>query len=108
MDKEAVVHKYSGILLSHEKERIWVRSNEVDEPKAYHTEWSKPEREKQMPYIDAYIWNLDRWYGWTCLQGSSGEADIENRLVDTVGEGECGTNSTSDVETHTGLCNKHS
>ena len=31
---------------SHEKDLIWVSSNEVDEPKAYHTEWSKSEREE--------------------------------------------------------------
>ena len=41
MDKEAVVHIYSGILLSHEKEHIWVTANEVDEPRAYYTKWSK-------------------------------------------------------------------
>ena len=28
---------------------------------------------------------------WTNLQGSSGDADIENRLVDTVEKGEGGT-----------------
>ena len=28
----------NGILLSHKKERIWVSSNEVDEPRAYYTE----------------------------------------------------------------------
>ena len=32
MDKEAVVHVYNGILLSHKREHIWVSSNEVDEP----------------------------------------------------------------------------
>ena len=31
MNKEAVVHIYNGILLSHKKECIWVSSNEVDE-----------------------------------------------------------------------------
>ena len=46
MDKEVVVHIHNGILLSHEKERIWVSSDEVDEPKAYYTEWSKSERER--------------------------------------------------------------
>jgi len=46
MDKEAVVHIYNAILLSHKKERIWVSSNEVDEPRAYYTEWSKSERER--------------------------------------------------------------
>ena len=40
-DKEVVVHIYNGILLSHKKECIWVSSNEVDEPRACCTEWSK-------------------------------------------------------------------
>jgi len=45
MNKEAVVHIYDGILLSHKKERIWICSNEVDETRAYYTEWSKSERD---------------------------------------------------------------
>ena len=24
-------------------------------------------------YINTYIWNLERWYWWTYLQGSNGE-----------------------------------
>ena len=74
----------------------------LDEPRAYHTEWSKPEREKQMPYIDAYIWNLERWYRWTCLQGSSGEAGIENSQVDPgqAKERVGGMNGESSMETH--------
>ena len=35
-----------------------------------------------------YIWNLERWYWWTYLQGSNGDEDIENRLLDMIGEGE--------------------
>ena len=46
MDKEAVVHIYNGILLSHKKEHICVSANEVDEPRTYYTEWSKSERER--------------------------------------------------------------
>ena len=38
--------------------------------------------------ISPCIWNLERWYWWTYLQGSNGDADIENRLVDTAGEEE--------------------
>ena len=45
---------------SHKKEQIWVGSSEVDEPRAYYTEQSKSEREKQMQYINAYIWNLEK------------------------------------------------
>ena len=46
MDKEVVVHIHNGILLSHKKEPIWVSSNEVDESRAYYTEWSESERER--------------------------------------------------------------
>ena len=42
-----MVHIYNWILLSHKKEYIWVISNQVDEPRAYYTEWNKSEREKQ-------------------------------------------------------------
>ena len=35
------------------------------------------------------------------MQGSSGDADIENRLVDTEWEGEGGMNRESSMETHT-------
>ena len=35
----------NGILVSHKKEHIWIYSNEVDGPRAYHTEWNKSERE---------------------------------------------------------------
>ena len=40
-----------------------------------------------MSYINAYVQYLERWYWWTYLQGSSGDTGIENRLVNTGGEG---------------------
>ena len=43
------------------REQIWVSSSEVDEHRAGYTEWSNSEREKQIQYINAYIWNLERW-----------------------------------------------
>ena len=101
MDKEVVVHVQGGILLSYKKEHIWVSANQVDEPRAYYTEWSKLERERQVSYTKAYIWNLERWYWWSYLQGSIGDTDIENRLMDTVGEGEDGTNWENNTETYT-------
>ena len=60
MDKEAVVHIDNGILLSYKQECIWVSSNEVNETVAYYTEWSKPERETPIQYINVYIWDLER------------------------------------------------
>ena len=53
MDTEIVVYIYSGTLLSYKKEYIWVNLDEVDEPGAYCIEWSKAERERQIPYINA-------------------------------------------------------
>ena len=72
----------NGILLSHKKEHIWLSSNEVDESRPCYTEWSKSERERKISYTKEYIWNLERWYQRINLQGSSGEIDIEKRLMD--------------------------
>ena len=55
-----MVDIYNGMLLSHKKECIWVSSNELDEPRAYYTELSKSERQKQVSYMNAYVWNLER------------------------------------------------
>ena len=74
----------------------------MDEPRASYTEWSKSER--QISYINTNIWNLEWWYWWTYLQGSNGDADIEKRLVDTLREGEGGTNRESGTETCITIC----
>ena len=105
MDKEAVVHIYNGILLSHKKECTWVSPNEVDEPRAYYTEWSKSERKKQITYTNTYIWNLERWYWWTYLQSSNGVTNIENRLMDRAREeGKDGMYGESNKETYITIC----
>ena len=54
-------------------------------------------RKRQTSHINAYIWNLERWYRGTYLQGSHG--DTEDRLMDTMGEGEGGTDWESSMET---------
>ena len=85
MDKEDVVHIYNGTLLNRKKEQNWVICRDMDGPRDCHTEWSKSEREKQILYINAYMWNLEKWYRWTGLQGRSRGTDIENKRVDTKG-----------------------
>ena len=50
----------------------------------------KSERERQIPYINAYIWNLERWYQQSYMQRSKADIDDKNRLLDMVGEGEGG------------------
>ena len=85
MDKEDVVHIYNGILLSHKKERNWVICWDVDGSTDCPTEWSKSEREKQILYINACMWNLEKWYRWTGLQGRSWDTDVENKHTDIIG-----------------------
>ena len=87
MSKEVVVHIQSGILFSYEKECIWFSSNEMDEPGTYYTEWSKKERERQILYINTYIWNLEKQYWKPNILGSKGDTGIKNRILDSVGEG---------------------
>ena len=91
--------------ISHKKEHIWVSSNEVDKPKAYNTEWSNSEREKQISYTNAYIWNLERWYWWTYLQGSSGDTDIREQTYGHGGGEQRGWDvRKSDMETYITIC----
>ena len=55
-----MAHIYIGILLSGKKKRNSVICSEVDGPRVCHTEGSKSEREKQIPYANTYIWNLKK------------------------------------------------
>ena len=86
MDKEDVLHIYNGILLSHKKERNWVIYRDVDGSRDCHTEWSKSEREKEISYINAHMWNLEKGYRWTGLQGRNWDTDVENKRMDTKWE----------------------
>ena len=40
----------------------WVIFRNMDGPRKSQAEWSKSEREKQTLYINAYMWNLEKWY----------------------------------------------
>ena len=53
------IHTYNGVLLSHKKEQNWAICRDVDTSRDCHTEWSKSEREKQISYNNAYMWNLE-------------------------------------------------
>ena len=86
-------------------EWIWVSWTEVDEPGACYKEWSKSKRERQILYINAYIYNLEKWYWWTYLQGKNRDADIE-KLVNTAGKGQGGINWESNIEIQTLPCIK--
>ena len=47
---------------SYKKEQNRVSCSEMDKPRVCHTERSKSEREKQILYVNAYMWNLEKWY----------------------------------------------
>ena len=64
------------------------------------------EREKQLSYPNTYIWNLEKWCWRTYLQGRNRDTAIEDRLLDTAGEGEGGTNWESSTETYTLPCGR--
>ena len=98
MDVE-IIHMYDGILLSYKKKNTFesVFMRWMSQKPIVQSEVSQ--KEKEILYINTCVWNLERWYWWTYLQSSSGGADIENRLVNTVGEGEGGMTWESGMET---------
>ena len=67
------------------------------------SEVSQKEKDKYCLF-NTCIGNLERRYWWTYLPSSNGDADIEKKLVDTVGEGENGMNWESNIETYTLPC----
>ena len=58
MDKEDVVHVYSGILLSHEKEQDIVLCNNMEEPKGCHSQRNKSDREREVRCDIIHTWDL--------------------------------------------------
>ena len=59
----------------------WINCRDVDEPRACHSEWSKPEREKQILYIRACVWNPEKRHCWNYLQGRNRGAGMANGHV---------------------------
>ena len=49
---------HSGILISHKKEQNNAICSNMNGTRDSHTEWSKSEIERQIPYDITYIWNL--------------------------------------------------
>ena len=55
------------------------------------------QKEKHQYNINAYIWNLERW--WPYMQYSKRDTDVNNRLLDSVGEGKGGMIWENSTET---------
>ena len=58
MDKEDVLYIHNGILISHKKGWNNAICRNMDGPRDYHIKWSKPDRERQIPYDITFMWNL--------------------------------------------------
>ena len=102
MDREAWCATAHGVTKSRARLRDWTDwLNEIGDPKTCYTEWSKSEKERQIWYINSYTENLQRWYQRSYVQGSKGDTDIKSRLLDSVGEGECGMIWENSIETFT-------
>ena len=96
-----MVHIYNRTLLRHKKKQNWAICRDVEGPRDCHTEWSKSEREKQISYINTYMWNLEKWYRWPYLQSRNRGTDVENKYMDTKEEGEGERNWEVGIDTYT-------
>ena len=83
MDKEIVVHIDNEILLSYKKEHIWVSS----------VRWMnlEPIMQSEVSQKEKDMWNVQRWYQWSHMQGRKEDTNVKNRLLGSVGEGKGGT-----------------
>ena len=65
-----------------------------------HEYWSgMPLPSPPIQYINAYIWNSERWQRWPYMRDSKRDRDVKNRLLDSVGEGEGGMIWEISIET---------
>ena len=87
MNKEDVLHRDNGILLSHWKEWNNAICSNMDGPRVYQTKWSKLERKRQIPRDITLHVESKIWYKWTYLQNRSKLTDIENKFMVTKGAG---------------------
>ena len=61
VDKDDVVPTESGLLLNHKRELNSTICRDVDRPRDCHTERSMSARKTSVE-INAYMWNLGKWY----------------------------------------------
>ena len=74
-DTEIVVYICNGILLNYKKNAFesvlkrWMNLEPITQ--------SEVVRKRQIPYINTYIWNLERWYQLSYVQSSKGDRHKE-------------------------------
>ena len=60
MDKEDMVCKYIGMLLSHEKGWNTSICIDMDEPWRYYAKWKKSDGERKIPHNFTHVWILKK------------------------------------------------
>ena len=78
-------YTHKGLLLSHEQGWASAIHSNMDIPRDYHTKWSKPDRERQIPYDTASMGNLKKDANNLHTKRNRLE-DIENKLMVTTGD----------------------
>ena len=58
VDKTTMGHLHNGMLLGCKKEESFTLCDSMDGPGEHYVKWSKPVREKQIPYDFIHMWNL--------------------------------------------------
>ena len=70
----------------------------LDGPSGCHTECSKSERSKQIACINADMWNLERWCGWSYRQSRNRDPGAKNTHVGTRGSVVGGARASSGLK----------
>ena len=83
--KEAVVHVYKGILLSHKKRWNSAICNNMNGPWNNHTKQNKPDRKSRKSHDITYMWDIN--LKPTNEQDKQRLMDMDNGLVVTRGQG---------------------
>ena len=56
----------------------------MDLDSVIHSEGSQ--KEKKISYVNAYMWNLEKWYRGSHLQSRNRDTQVENKHMDIKGE----------------------
>ena len=78
------IYIYNVILLSHKKEWNNVVCSNMEGLRDYHTEWNKPDRERQI-YDITYMWNL-KYDTNELIYKTERDSQTENKLMVTKGD----------------------
>ena len=81
----------------------------MDPETVIQSEVSQKQKNKYRILIQ-YMWNLEKWYRWTSLQGRNRDTDVESKRIDTKrgkwGSGGGGMNWEIGIDIYTLICIK--